>query len=222
MKRIIFSLAFLLFAQFGLAQNFMLGAKAGLNYSRLNMSSIGFNTGSLFTTFQENTKYSAGFVVGGFARFKMSSFYIQPELVFALKGGTFDRIKAGGITGGIVETKSIDVQMYGVDVPVMFGYQISKFRVNAGPVASFNFSSMTDLKDAIQDYSTAPADAPKTAIIGYQVGIGVDFSQFSLDLRYEGNFSALSSANINKVAGSNFNFDQKTSLFQFTVGYNFL
>ncbi len=221
MKQIILAIFLLVITQPLVAQNFMLGAKAGLNYSRLSMSNTEISVGSLNTAFKENTQYTTGFVAGGFARLKFSSLYFQPELLFAMKGGTFDRIKSGGITGGLIETKTVDVQMYGVDIPLLLGYQISKFRVNGGLLASFNLSSMNDFKAAIQEYSTNPADASKTAVFGYLVGVGVDLGKFTADLRYEGNFSALTSARI-QVPNNDFTLDQRTSLFQFTVGYNFL
>jgi hypothetical protein len=229
MKKILCTALCSLFALFAMqtvqAQNFSLGAKVGLNYSQLKMDNLKANIGTVTTTFQQNTQFATGFLLGGFAKIKFNSFYVQPELYFSMKGGSFDKIKAqGGINGTTLLTEQYDVQTTGFDVPILLGYQAGFFRFNLGPVASFNMSSLDGFKTAIevQGTTTASNDAVKSAIWGYQVGIGADISKFTLDLRYEGNFSSLTSAGIGTASTSFGTLSQKTALFQFSVGYKFM
>lgn len=218
---------FVLFAmQTGLAQNFNIGAKIGLNYSQLKMDNLVLpSIGTTITTFKENSQFATGFLVGGFAKVKFSSFYVQPELYFSMKGGSFEKIKEqGGIVGVSTVPEKIDVQTTGFDVPILLGYQVAFFRFNLGPVASFNISSLDAFKTAIevQGATVQSSDAVKTAIWGYQVGVGADFNKFTVDLRYEGNFSPLTSAGIGTSTSSLGTLSQKTALFQFSVGYKFM
>jgi opacity protein-like surface antigen len=148
------------------AQIFTIGPKVGISSTtvKLKDQSAEFSSGDAAYSYQ----------IGAFARINLLGFYIQPEAYFNSVQGEY-------VSQGSLGDQTIKLNQNKIDIPVLFGFKLGPLRLNAGPVASFNLSSETDNDDFTNQY--------KDAIFAYQAGIGVDISNLTLDLRYEGNFT---------------------------------
>ena len=216
------------FAQFGgTSKFFTFGLKVGANFSQLNTlelktprltgpGGIPVVSGGqiVYDFFEDNSKSTTGIVAGAFLRFGKKIF-IQPELLISAKGGSFDLIRTG------LATQQIDVRFTTLDVPLLIGFRLGPFRLNAGPMASLTISEKQTLKDALNQYTSQPIDETlKQAVFGYQAGIGLTLVGIQLDARYEGNLSDLSQVGIS-TPGNDARFTAKTTLWQLTAGYAF-
>ncbi len=109
-------------------------------------------------------------------RVRYHKFTLQPELLYAVKGGTFQRITPGSING--VETRTTDVNSFQyLSLPVMFGYIPTEgLTLQVGPEISY-----------LLNPGTTNAPGQKTDL-GIAVGAHYDFldmlEKFSLHVRY--------------------------------------
>ncbi|MGL5681435.1 MAG: porin family protein [Marinifilaceae bacterium] len=114
-----------------------------------------------------------GYMVGAFARFNISSFYIEPSFNFCHRESECN-----------IFSESIPLKYNAVDIPVMLGLYLFrlpllKVRAFAGPVASFP----GNMKDNALDLRT------KNYMWNGKVGAGIDLWKFTFDLDYEKGFS---------------------------------
>lgn len=211
MKRTFIITALTFIALTAQAQLFTIGPKIGLSSSKIRVVD---DVNAITSGDSE-----VGFHAGLFARVSILGFYIQPEAMFTSASGSI--VIPSTLTNQSVE--SVQELTYNkIDVPVMIGAKIGPlFRVNLGPVFSFILSddvrSGGALDEVMQDYNEAN--------VGYQIGVGVDISKITVDLRYENNLSALGE-NVTIPGlpeGSNtFPTDMRNRLIQLTVGYKLL
>ncbi len=150
------------------AQIFTIGPKVGISSTTVKLK----DQADQFSSGDANYSYQ----IGAFARINILGFHIQPEAYYNSVQGEY--VSKGSVLGG---DQTITLNQNRIDVPVLFGFKLGPVRVSAGPVASFNLSSETDNNDFVNEY--------KEAVFAYQAGVGVDISNLTLDLRYEGNFS---------------------------------
>ena len=200
MKKFILGTAF--FALFGFtasAQTFDLGLKAGVNLAKLN---------SDFAT-EENR---LGYQVGAFARIGSNSLYLQPELYFGSKGNKFVRVVQDNSTAVSAEG---EVTFTTLDIPLLIGKKFGgdklNFRLNAGPVVSFNLdekSSFSAAFDQATDFKNY-----KDQTFGLQLGGGVDITNVTVDLRYETGLTNISQSD---------RYKQKANVFLLSVGFKIL
>lgn len=153
------------------AQIFTIGPKLGISNTTL---SIKDNVGE-YESGEAKYSYHGGL----FARVKITGFYIQPEIYFnSINGEYVDPDRPAG-------EQEVKFNQNKIDMPILVGWKMGPFRVNAGPVASFNLdevdASNTNTSNAVSEY--------KNAVFAYQAGIGLDISKLIIDLRYEGNLS---------------------------------
>jgi hypothetical protein len=184
---------------------FSLGIRGGINFSQLKTD---FKSQSFSDNLQQSLDTKTGYVGGVYVRIG-SKFFIQPELIFSAKGGSINILKNG-------TQQSVAIDYTNIDVPLLVGLKVGPLRINAGPMASFTVSSK-GLDEAIKTYSSNLGESFKKASYGYQAGGGVDLGSLSLDLRYEGSLSEVSS-----LSSSNINFSQKGNLWQLTLGLRLL
>jgi len=128
MKKVIISLLAILsmLSQNTLAQNsgIQFGAKAGINYSSLNLS---------FTDLDKN---KTGIHMGAFARINTSKiFAIQPELIYSKKGAQVN-YSLDFLTGNLA------LDLHYLDLPVLGVVKLNNtFSLHAGPYASLLLDS---------------------------------------------------------------------------------
>ena len=185
------------------ADYFRIGIKGGVNLSAVKNASLGANL--------EN---KSGYQLGAFARIGRTIF-IQPEVYFSAKEVNVDVLNSLTTNQGVV-----GFSQKSLDVPVLLGIKLGPLRVMAGPVASYAISAETSPDAAVKSYFTGTSkEIIDRSSFGYQAGIGFDILNLSLDLRYEGSTSELK----NTVAiPSGFNYSQKPSYFQATLGFRIL
>jgi len=149
------------------AQVFTIGPKLGISNTTLSLKDNvdDYESG--------DAKYS--YHGGVFARIKIAAIYVQPEAYFnSVKGEYTDASNPNDV-------RTLEFNQNKIDVPVLIGWKTGPFRINAGPVASFNLDDEVDANNAVSEY--------KSAVFAYQAGIGLDISKLTVDLRYEGNLS---------------------------------
>jgi hypothetical protein len=165
MKKILFTISFLLFAIVIFAQPIIdVGVKAGVNNSKITANRDEFNSESI-------VKMHAG----AFARVGYGRVYLQPEVYFSAKGGELESSLSKMVT---------KFDFNNVDVPILLGVKVLKggvanLRIMGGPV--FSFMTSNDVKGEARFTRQYFNDH----YYGYQYGAGVDIWKFFLDARME-------------------------------------
>lgn len=151
-----------------------------------------------------------GYHIGLFTRVSFLGIYVQPELLYtALRCETdvYD-------LGSQLNLEPAQQQVGRIDVPAIIGGKIEFMRVGFGPVASVVVLNRSELEDL-----TGYKEKLKTVTVGFQTGVGFDVSNFSIDIRYEGNLSKLGDSidlGVQKV-----NFDKRARQFILSLGLSF-
>lgn len=222
-----FALGCLFFSTAARAQSsskkFSFGLKAGANFSRLNDLSYQtprLDAGGLpvlsggqvvYDFLQQNDSRTLGITGGLFARFGRK-IYIQPEVLFSVKGGKFDIIRQG------LETQSIHAKIGTIDLPVLLGVRLGPLRINAGPMASLPVLD-GNLKTTFAEYTKQPfSETTKKAQMGYQAGVGLSLLGLQLDLRYEGSLRKTTIQDVNELTNLS---SSRSNLWQLTAGFGF-
>lgn len=178
------------------AQTFNLGLKGGVNLAKINSDFA-------------DAENRLGYQIGAWARIGGSGIYLQPELYFGSKENKFVEINTNGTT---VTTEGT-VKFTTMDVPVLIGKKFGannfNFRLNAGPVISFNLDKSTsNFSNAFQQLGDTKNYKDQT--FGAQFGAGVDISNFTVDLRYETGLSNIYTSD---------QYKQKLNTFLVSVGF---
>lgn len=128
-------------------------------------------------------------LVGVMYRYRYNRYVIQPEVLFNIRGGTFQQIVVGE-----TNRKTIKGNYQYVSVPVLFGYIPTEgLTVQAGPEFSYALNArLPDQSGRATDYRKPGAQTD----IGLAVGVHYDFldrlDKFSLHLRYIYGFNNVS------------------------------
>ncbi len=199
MKRILL-LSGLLFLTTAVFSQFTIGPKIGLTMSKLPNN---------FPEVKEDMK--AGYLLGAFVRVG-KKIYIQPEAMFATKGGII-KSEAGTSTKTTVNLKTMQI-------PVLVGYKllnlkVANLRIMTGPAMSFVIDkeitvSSGNIEETIDDNNI------RDAIWSWQLGAGVDVLMFTLDVRYEWGLN-----NIYDPEGGT-SYDMKNNLWNISLGWKIL
>lgn len=199
---------------------FQIGIKGGVNLSKLTFGnfvatsanpngspSVNVDGQTFRNSIRESLNSRTGTSFGIYTRFGKNLF-LQPEVLYSTRSGSFDIIRNG-------QTENVTVQTTSFDVPVLLGIKGGPIRVMAGPVASFRVDNNQRLGEAIRQYTNGSLnDAWSKAYYGYQIGGGLDIGSLGLDVRYEGNLSDV--AQINDSSGR---FNQRFKSWQVTLAY---
>lgn len=166
-------LSFMMIGSVSFAQaDFSIGPKVGVNYSSLNFRS---NT----SPYQSGSN-QIGYHAGLFARIDLPVIFFQPEVIFSSTGG---QLQPNGNDPSLVN--AVDYNYNRLDVPIMLGFNMGGFRLQAGPVGTLMLSQ--DVRqsgtgtEVRQNYSNAS--------FGYQAGIGLDVGNMVFDFKYESSLS---------------------------------
>lgn len=158
---------------FLIAIGFFLTAATGI-YAQVTLRpQIGINSSSISTDLDSLTYNSnVGFQIGADLVFG-NKFYVQPGLLFEYLSNPIDP-KTG---------EEQEFQRSYMRIPVMLGYNFAGakksfgFRVFTGPNASINLTSTADDQN-VEEYV-------KSAIWGWNAGLGLDISILFVDLGYQ-------------------------------------
>jgi hypothetical protein len=176
MKNLLFAAALLFVSNIAQAQFFSFGIKGGLN-TQINKPQdiiIG-NDDTSFNFGVDKMKFGTQF--GGYFRFGNKIFF-QPEVIF---NSTKTDYKIGeSSVGDVIKNEKYQF----LDIPLLVGFKLGPVRIQGGPVGHYFLNSTSELTD-IQGYKARF----KQMTWGYQTGLSIGFGRFSIDARYEGNFS---------------------------------
>lgn len=203
MKQIIFAASLFLLFPFVSQAQFSIGLKAGIasplgEYSDINIEN-GVND---FDLGVEDVKFGTQF--GAYMRFGRR-FYLQPEVSLHSNRTDF-RVGQEG------NDDLIKVERYRhLTAPLLLGAKLGPFRFHAGPVANYYLDSDSELEE-IPGYE---ADWKKMSL-GWLGGVTVGNGRFSLDIRYQGNFTRF--GNHITFFGEDYAFSQRPA--QIAVGLN--
>lgn len=201
---------------------FQIGIKGGVNLSQLKFGefvttrlnpngspAVSVNGQVIRDNLRESLDSRTGTSFGIYTRFG-KNIYIQPELLYSTKAGSFDIVRPDGTTTVKVTTTSFDV-------PILLGLKGGPLRVVAGPVVSFKIGDNQNLRDALNQYRTGSLnDAWAKAYYGYQLGAGLDLGRFGIDIRREGSISDIAAIDLGPT-GSSQQFSQKIRSWQVTL-----
>ncbi len=136
---------------------------------------------------ENTTRQQLGGVAGVFARIKMGSYYLQPELQYNSSRFKVNVTPNPPQFGTPKPPFKLRGSITTFDIPVILGrYFLDaadiKVRINAGPVVSFRLKNFFDASA-----SAVAVDYQKNAksiIWALAVGAGADISRFAIDTRY--------------------------------------
>jgi hypothetical protein len=221
MKKTLLFASLLILPAFSFAQGgFQIGVKGGVNLSKLsfgNFITTGTNSngspnvsidGQTFrNSISDSYNSRTGTSFGIYTRFGRNLF-LQPELLYSTRSGSFDIIRNG-------VTQTVKVTNTSFDIPILLGLKGGPLRVMAGPVVSLRIDDNQRLGEAIRQYTNGTLnDAWSKAYYGYQIGGGLDIGSFGLDVRYEGNLS-----DVAQINGDTGKFSQGYKSWQVTLAY---
>ncbi|MDC8106089.1 porin family protein [Chryseobacterium sp. PTM-20240506] len=149
-----------------------IGVKAGTNFTKTSSASSDLSG-----------KYGIGYQAGLMARVDFNRIYLQGEAIFNKRKTSYD-LKDGS---------SSQLKWNSIDIPVVAGYKIvsSKdfnVRAFAGGVYSYGFNDNISTSKALRE-GLKKFDKSNIGITG---GIGVDYKNFTVDLRYETGLTSIS------------------------------
>lgn len=150
---------------------FHIGVKGGANFTKTSTES------SL------EGKYGLGYQAGVMTRMDLGRLYVQGEALFNKKKTSFES----------QDGSSSKLSWNAIDIPVVVGYKLIKaddfnVRIFAGGVYSYAFNDKVSTSQALQE-GFKKFDKSNIGITG---GVGLDYKNFTVDLRYETGLTSIS------------------------------
>ena len=183
------------------AQDFKLGFKAGMNFSKIKFDKEVF----------ESTN-SSGYLAGVWLRLGGNSFHIQPEAYFTTKNASI-QVPAESAASDLIKG---DLKFSNIDIPVLLGTKFpigpAKLKLQAGPLFSFVIDEEASFKDNISSSYKNALSSYKDKFSAVVIGTGVDISKLAIDLRYEYGVGNISK---NETVGK-----QTLNIWTLSVGYS--
>jgi len=176
MKNLLFASLLLFVCHSAQAQFFSFGLKGGMNSQVNRPKDIIVGGGDTSFNFGVD-KMKFGTQFGAYFRFGKRVF-IQPEVIF--NSNKIDYKIGESSFGDVIKNERYNY----LDIPVLVGFKLGPVRVQGGPVGHYFLNSSSELTD-IKGYKAKF----QQMTWGYQTGLNIAFGRFSIDARYEGNFS---------------------------------
>lgn len=150
---------------------FHIGVKGGANFTKTSTES------SL------EGKYGFGYQAGVMTRMDIGKLYVQGEALFNKRKTSYQS----------QDGSSSKLSWNAIDIPVVVGYKLIKaddfnVRVFAGGVYSYAFNNKVSATQALQE-GFKKFDKSNIGITG---GVGLDYKNFTVDLRYETGLTSIS------------------------------
>lgn len=150
---------------------FHIGVKGGVNFTKTSTES------SL------EGKYGLGYQAGVMTRIDIGNLYVQGEALFNKKKASFES----------QDGNSSKLSWNAIDIPVVAGYKLIKTddfnaRVFAGGIYSYAFNNNASASQALQE-GFKKFDKSNIGVTG---GVGLDYKNFTVDLRYETGLTSIS------------------------------
>lgn len=183
---------------------------------------------------------SNGLSIGLFARLKLKKLFLQPEANFVVRNGKMNldvedvQVDVESESASVITSVSQGIQLSTLDIPILIGYnlldlKVLKLNIFTGPSASILLNENVSLTPRFNgntaqevEYKGVSINKPfeegfdlskelESANWNWQFGAGVDIASFYLDVRYEYGLN-----DITKL-----DFEQKTNMLMFSVGFKF-
>ncbi|MFP8894828.1 MULTISPECIES: porin family protein [Chryseobacterium] len=150
---------------------FHIGVKGGANFTKTSTES------SL------EGKYGFGYQAGVMTRVDIGKLYVQGEALFNKRKTSYQS----------QDGSSSKLSWNAIDIPVVVGYKLIKaddfnVRVFAGGVYSYAFNNKVSASQALHE-GFKKFDKSNIGITG---GVGLDYKNFTVDLRYETGLTSIS------------------------------
>lgn len=167
---------------------FHIGVKGGANFTKTSTESSSLEG-----------KYGFGYQAGVMTRLDIGKLYVQGEALFNKRKTSYQS----------QDGNSSKLSWNAIDIPVVAGYKLIKtddfnVRVFAGGVYSYAFNNNLSASQALQE-GFKKFDKSNIGITG---GVGIDYKNFTADLRYEAGLSSISKE-----------FKSKPNSFSLGIGY---
>jgi hypothetical protein len=191
------------------AQLFKYGLKAGIGFSNLKFSDVtGIEDGNDVYDLVTGDAVT-GYHIGLQTRVKVAMLFVQPEFYFNAGGATVEQIHDNGAT------EAFNIRFSSLDLPVLLGFKLGPVRLMLGPTGSYVLKEDNGLTELDPDYSLLSS----SFTWGWQGGIGVDLSRFTIDARYEGSLSKLGESM--SIGGSEYALDARPNQILVSLGFWF-
>jgi hypothetical protein len=178
------------------------GIKGGINYNFAHDATITINNSSFTDTSLENFGYTAGL----FIEFKIpnSGLSIRPEFLYTTTINNYEDLV--GLGEQTFSTQKIEI-------PLLLGIKIiGPFRVVVGP----SFQYALDSNFTVDEFREFDKDQ---IAVGFQVGAGLKFKKFDIDLRLEKGITNATTTYAADVANAFLDFDTRPNQLTFAVSY---
>lgn len=190
-------------------QLFKYGLKGGVGFSNLKFEDVtNIEDGSDVYDLITGDAVS-GWHLGLQTRIKVAMIFVQPELYFNTGGATVKQVYENGAS------ELLDIRFNSIDLPVLVGVKLGPLRLMLGPAGSYVIKEENDLTDLDPEYSLLSS----SFTWGWQGGLGVDLSRFTLDVRYEGSLSKLGESL--SIGGKDYAFDARPNQILISAGFWF-
>lgn len=174
------------------------GIRAGLNYN--SNGELSEFTSDVEGIFKKDGKSKSGFNVGLYGEIDLGSLFIRPEFVYTKTTSEYE-----------LNSQTRDYKVSKLDVPVLVGIKlIGPLKVFAGPAFQYILDNDLDgvnLNDIESDFT-----------IGINIGAGLEFGRFGIDVRYERGLSSNEADWTN--AGDTFKLDSRPEQLIFNLSYS--
>lgn len=175
------------------------GIKAGLSYN--TNGKLAEIVNETETIFDNKGKGKSGFNVGFYGRLNLGPIYLRPELVYTKTTTEYD-----------LDNQIEDYKVSKIDIPVLVGVKlIGPLSVFAGP--AFQYIMSNDLKGLSFN------SIEKEFTIGMNIGAGVKFGRFGIDVRYERGFNKTETEAIDN-ASYGYRLDSRPKQLIFSLSYS--
>ena len=152
------------------------------------------------------------FQFGVFGRVRVNNIYFQPELLLGSSQHRLEFLNYNNVNGF---HPNADFQFTSFELPVPIGVHFGDFRINTGPEYSFLLKGEEFFLDEKRDVTTAY----NTISVLWQFGIGLDLSNFLIDIKHEIGLSKTEET-LNRLIEREM--VAKQNQLVFSVGYAFL
>src|SRR5665648_425367 len=132
MKKILVLLFALLLAA-PLFSQVQFGLKAGVS-TDFTFTNLDLSQANVDVVLENAKSAEWGFQGGAFLRASFAGLYIQPELLLATATNT---LTYSGVVDGAPVDEILEQKFTKVNIPLLVGFKLAFFRINAGPAASF-------------------------------------------------------------------------------------
>ncbi|MBP1166449.1 opacity protein-like surface antigen [Chryseobacterium sp. PvR013] len=151
---------------------FHIGVKGGVNFTKTSTESSSLEG-----------KYGFGYQAGVMTRMDLGKLYLQGEALFNKRKTTYES----------QDGSSSKLSWNAIDIPVVVGYKLIKtddfnVRIFAGGVYSYAFNNKISTSQALLE-GFKKFDKSNIGVTG---GLGLDYKNFTVDLRYETSLSSIS------------------------------